>query len=137
MEEDLTHAFQRFDLNQVERDGVDLGAEEVQQSLRECSLSLLGKVIGDRIANFTGVKNFAAHAWGYPRNLKVTELKANLFQFHFDSKQDRNKVLMGGPWVMDNQIIVLNEWKEGMDKEAFKTAFLWVQIWGDASPLPE
>lgn len=131
MEEDLTYAFQRFVLNPAEREGVDLGVEEVQQSLRECNLSLIGKVVGERIVNFTGIKNFTGHAWGYPRNLKVTELKANLFQFHFETEQDRIKVLMGGPWVMDNQLIVLKEWEEGIEKkmESFNRAFIWVQIW--------
>lgn len=37
----------------------------------------------------------------------------------------------GGPWVIDNQILVLNRWKEGIEGnlEAFKMATLWVQVW--------
>ena len=87
MADDLTYAFTRFDLNPEEEEGVDLSLADIQQSVEECQLSLLDEVIGKKITNFTGIKSFTAHVWGYPRNLKVTELKANLFQFHFESEQ--------------------------------------------------
>ena len=33
--------------------------------------SLIGRVIGEKVTNFTGVKSFVAMAWGYPRNMTV------------------------------------------------------------------
>ena len=71
--------------------------------------SLVGKLMGEKVANFIGVKNFTNHVWGYPRNMVVTELGPNMFQFQLEKEEDREKILMGGPWIMDNQILVLNE----------------------------
>ena len=64
------------------------------------------------------MKNFVNSAWGYPRDIRIMELGSNLFQFYI-------------PWVLDNQILVLRNWYEGVeeDDEAFNLAPLWVQIW--------
>ena len=92
---------------------------------------LIGRLIGEKVANFTGVKNFTNHAWGYPRNLVVTELGPNLFQFQFEIDDEREKVLMGGPWVLDNQVLVIKNWEMGCERKPqfFRYTYLWVQVW--------
>ena len=130
MADNVTYAFQRFDLNSEEQDGVDLSINNIQQSVEKCQLSLVGKVIGEKVANFTGIKNFTTHIQGYSRNLRVTELKANLLQFHLEAEQERDKTFYGGPWVMDNQLLVIKQQEEDieMKMEVFNITFLWVQI---------
>ena len=61
--------------------------------IEECRLSLVGRIIGEKFANYIGVKNFTNHVWGYPRNLRVTELGPNVFQFNFEEKQDKERAL--------------------------------------------
>ena len=39
---------------------------------------------------------------------------ANLFQLKFNSEFDMNRVLKGGPWTFDNQVLLLVRWKSGM-----------------------
>ena len=86
---------------------------------------------GGKIANFTGVKNFVTAAWSYPRNLTVMELGPNLFQFNIPNVEEKERIVTGGPWIMDNQVLVLNRWSEGVEDNygAFTTAPLWVQMW--------
>ena len=131
MEDELARAFSKFELSQSEREGIALCSEDISEGIQDCSISLVGKLIGEKVANFTGIKNFTNHAWGYPRNMVVTELGPNIFQFQLEKEQDREKVLMGGPWVMDNQILVVKEWELGCDRNPnhFRFAWLWVQIW--------
>lgn len=74
-----------------------------------CKGSIVGKLIGEKVANFTRIKKFTNHAWGYPKNLQVTKLGPNLFQFQLDKVEDRRRILVGGPWIMDNQILVVKE----------------------------
>ena len=62
-----------------ELEGVDLCSDDIRGGVQDCSRSLVGRLIGDKVANFTGVKNFTNHVWGYPRNMVVTELGPNLF----------------------------------------------------------
>ena len=70
-------------------------------------------------------------AWGYPKDLKVTELGPNLYQFLIPDGEIRERVVNGGPWILDNQLIVLSKWYEGIedDPDAFRMTPLWVQMW--------
>ena len=79
MEEELERAFRKFDLSKSELEGIDLSGDDIKEGVQDCSGSLVGKLIGEKVANFTEVKNFTNHAWGYPRNMIVTELGPNLF----------------------------------------------------------
>ena len=131
MEKELARAFGKFELSTTELEVVDLCSNDVKEGMQECSRSLVGRVIGDKVAHFTGVKNFTYHAWGYPRNMVVTELGPNLFQFQFENEDDREKVLVGGPWILDNQVLVIKEWEIGCERKlhCFRYAYIWVQIW--------
>ena len=56
----------------------------------------------------------------------------NLFQFKFQSEFDMNRIMRGGPWSFDNQLLLLQMWKKGMNvgNIRMESASLWVQIWG-------
>nr|XP_027102917.1 uncharacterized protein LOC113724191 [Coffea arabica] len=51
--------------------------------------------------------------------------------FTIPNWEERDKILQGWPWVIDNQVLVLNRWKESIegDMEAFKVTPMWVQVW--------
>lgn len=131
MTDELVEVLQRLDLSNNEFDGVDLSETEEQNQEEECRRSLIGKIIGEKPANFTGVKNFVNFMWNQPRNLEVTEIGGNLYQFSFAEPNDLERVLKGCPYVMDNQLLNLKKWERGIDKDtkAFRKALLWVQIW--------
>ena len=131
MAEKLEDAIRKFALSDKELESTDLGGEELDGGIQECQLSLVGRIKGEKVVNFVGVKNFVNSAWGYPRNLRIIELGPNLFQFYVPSREDRDWIVGGGPWVMDNQILVIKHWFEGIedDSSAFDLAPLWVQVW--------
>ena len=56
----------------------------------------------------------------------------NLFQFKFQLEFDMNWIMKGGPWSFDNQLLLLQMWKKGMNvgNIRMESASLWVQIWG-------
>nr|XP_027083698.1 uncharacterized protein LOC113705999 [Coffea arabica] len=131
MEGDLSELLQRFSLEGNEISGAKLELEDLSSGIKDCEGSLIGRIMGEKIANFTGVKNFVTAAWSYPKNLTVMELGPNLFQFNIPNQDDIERIVTGGPWLMDNQSLVLNRWSEGVEENygAFITAPLWVQIW--------
>ncbi|XP_027103144.1 uncharacterized protein [Coffea arabica] len=131
MAEELADAIRKFDLSDKELEGTDLGVGEIDIGIQECQLSLVGRIKGEKVANFVGVKNFVTTAWGYPRNLRIIELGPNLFQFYVPNREDRDRIVGGGPWVMDNQILVMKHWVEGIEDDisAFDLAPFWVQVW--------
>ena len=120
----------RFTLSNSERQGVWLEEEEFTKGVEECSLSLMGKVWGEKKANTNGVKSFAENMWLHPKNLKVTEIQTNLFQFSFAQKSDLERALNGRPWIYDGQPLILLKWREGIedDLEVFDKGRIWVQV---------
>ena len=64
--------------------------------------------------------------------MQIIEVGSNLFQFKFQSKFEMNRVLKGGPWTFDNQLLMLQRWQKGMTGGNIKWTYasLWVQIWG-------
>ena len=88
-----------------------------------------------RVTLFTyGVTLFQSsvnQVWGFPKNMVAVELGANLFQFNFSDAMDMGKVLDGRPYTIDNQLLNVKVWEEGIDRrmEAFQNAHIWVQLW--------
>lgn len=56
----------------------------------------------------------------------------NLFQLKFKTKFEMTRVLKGGPWSFDNQVLMLLRWQVGITggNVKFDSVSLWVQIWG-------
>ncbi|XP_027071971.1 uncharacterized protein [Coffea arabica] len=131
MADDLADIMQNFDLSSAELQATSLGSEEIVGGISECKISLTGKVMGEKFSKYTGVKNFVIIAWSYPRELRVVELGPNKFQFIIPDERDRERTLNGGPWLLDNELLVLNEWYERIeeDDKVFCLAPLWIQVW--------
>ena len=131
MAEELTEILQKFALSTKEMGGTALDLGDADNGIMECQSSLVGKIHGEKVVNFVGVKNFVTAAWGYPKEMKALELGPNLFQFILPREDERLRVLDGGPWIIDNQILVLSSWFAGIEEDytAFNFAPLWIQVW--------
>ncbi|KAL3497847.1 hypothetical protein ACH5RR_040579 [Cinchona calisaya] len=105
----ITNVLENFDLSAKKLGGICLEEDDVSRSKNTCKKSLFGRIVGDKMANFVGVKNFVNHVWGFPRELAVVELRANLFQFIFGSVEDKIRVLNSRPRILDNQLLILKE----------------------------
>lgn len=132
MVDELAEVLKRFALSEKECGEVSLDGEDFESGLEDCSRSLIGKVLGSKAANFTGVKNVVNQLWNWPRKMEAVEIGPNLFQFIFGSEEEADRVMRGKPYLIDNQILNVKRWREGIDRDprAFDIAPLWVQIWG-------
>ncbi|XP_027098956.1 uncharacterized protein [Coffea arabica] len=131
MAKELVEIMQNFTLSSKGRGSTYLDLGDVDDGIMDCQDSLIGKIKGEKIANFTGVKKFVTVAWSYPKGLEVIELWPNLFQFTIPDAQDKERIWLRGPRVTDNQILVLREWEIGIEENdsAFNLAPLCVQFW--------
>lgn len=89
----------------------DEGRLEARES---CSLSLVGKFLMCKPFNKRAAKITLKRAWGLEDRMHITEVGPNLFQFKFQSEFDMFKVINGGPWSFDNQMLLLRRWQRGM-----------------------
>ena len=98
--------------------------------LRVALLSLIGKFLTCKPFNKRTVKNTLRRAWRLDDKLRIMEVGPNLFQFKFQSEFDLVRILRGGPWLFDNQLLMLQRWKKGMNMDNIKMdiASLWVQV---------
>lgn len=93
--------------------------------------SLIGKIHGEKVANYTGLQKELTKIWGFSGPFKVRELGVNLYQFVFASQKEKMKVLHGKAWTFDSQFIILKPGSEDTDflKESFNRLPLWIQVW--------
>ena len=117
----------------VEEEEVIMISEEARlPEIESCTLSLIGKFLTCKAFNKRAVLSTMKRVWGMQSDLQIVEVGTNLFQFKFQSEFDLIRVLKGGPWCFDNQLLMLKRWHKGMTASNVKLecASLWVQIWG-------
>ncbi|KAK9998522.1 hypothetical protein SO802_018125 [Lithocarpus litseifolius] len=98
------------------------------EEMESCSLSLVGKFLTFKAFNKRAAWSTLRKAWGVHTGLQIIEFGSNLFQFKFQSEFEMYKVLRGGPWTFDNQLLMLKKWHNGMTASNVKLehASLWV-----------
>ncbi|KAG5524447.1 hypothetical protein RHGRI_031191 [Rhododendron griersonianum] len=130
MEEELLQKLSSFVLTNAEEEAVLLDAEDFNVSHQECARSAMGKILTHKGINLGGLKASMDLAWGYPKGLKVMEVGGGIYQFVFGNEMDLVRVIAGGPWLFNNQLIVLQRWEEGVkpDQINFSYSPFWIQL---------
>lgn len=132
MEDDMVNKFSKFKLIPQEADGVEIVVTDVEQRQDECERSLLGRVWGNKTANFIGLRNTLTPLWCHKGEMQIVELSANFFQFIFSSREEKDRVLMKRPWIFDSQFVVVHQWtpKLTVDDPCFRSVQVWLQVKG-------
>ncbi|XP_075665169.1 uncharacterized protein At4g02000-like [Castanea sativa] len=132
MANDVIDSLENMKLTTEEEEVIPISDEGQLDTIEECSLSLMGKFLTCKSFNKRAAKNTMRRAWGLEDRLRITEVGPNLFQFKFTSEFDLNRILRGGPWSCDNQLLMLKRWRKGMaiGNIRMETVTLWIQIWG-------
>ncbi|KAK9997197.1 hypothetical protein SO802_021883 [Lithocarpus litseifolius] len=132
MAEDVIEGLENMRLTANEEDVIAISDEERLAEIESYTLSLIGKFLTCKPFNKRATKNTIRRAWGIEKGLQIVEVGSNLFQFKFQTEFDLERILKGGPWTFDNQLLMLKRWQKGMSASNVKLdhASLWVQIWG-------
>lgn len=132
MAEDVVSELERMKLTAEEEETIEISDEGRRVEIESCMLSLIGRFLTCKPFNKRAAKNTLKKAWGLENGVQIVEVGANLFQFKFNNEFDLERILNGGPWSFDNQLLMLTKWQKGMkaDNVRLNHASLWVQIWG-------
>ncbi|TXG69352.1 hypothetical protein EZV62_004287 [Acer yangbiense] len=124
----------RLCANMTLREKDDL-VQSLQSELRTAgiqrmALSLVGKVLTNKMVNREAFMGLIGRIWRVEEGLEIELVKHNVFKFQFYSAIDRCRVLECGPWTFDGALIVLEEpsGKGVVDKMRFNYSEFWVQI---------
>ena len=128
MADDVVYSMENMKLTTEEEEVITISNEGRLEAIEDCTLSLIGKFLTCKSFNKRAAKNTMRRAWGLENSLRITEVGPNLFQFKFTSEFDLSRILRGGPWTFDNQLLLLKQWRKGMTVENIRmeTATLWV-----------
>ncbi|KAL5834609.1 hypothetical protein ACOSQ4_014106 [Xanthoceras sorbifolium] len=97
---------------------------------RKVAFSLVGKILATSQVNKEAFKGLIDPIWRTLHGLETEDVGENMFVFHFRAAMDRKKVLSGGTWNFNNDLIVLEEPKGlgDLSKLSFNRASFWIQI---------
>ncbi|WOG82416.1 hypothetical protein DCAR_0101580 [Daucus carota subsp. sativus] len=80
------------------------------------------------------MKSKMADVWRPAMGINIKELEPGLFLFQFYHKEDMNWVLKGGPWSIDNAMLVMAEVPTG--EEPLSVPLWHVNMWMQIFELP-
>ncbi|KAK9995461.1 hypothetical protein SO802_020147 [Lithocarpus litseifolius] len=137
MADNVTSILEKMKLTSEEEEVIEIPEEGRKEGMESCALSLIGTFLTCRPFNRRAAITTLKRAWGLEDGVQMLEVGKNLFQLKFQSEFTMERVLKGGPWSFDNQVLLLTRWKAGMtaDNVRFDSVALWVQIWGTSFDL--
>ncbi|TXG57544.1 hypothetical protein EZV62_015373 [Acer yangbiense] len=99
--------------------------------LERLSLSLVGKVITNKLVNSSIFRDVFRKIWWTKGRVEIEAASNNVFTFQFEKAEDRCRILAGGPWTFDGALIVLEKpiGKGDVQDMSFSWAEFWVQIY--------
>ncbi|XP_030964783.1 uncharacterized protein LOC115986060 [Quercus lobata] len=110
MAEDVINGLENMRLMTEEEEVITILDEGRKEEIEGCALSLIGKFLTCKPFNKLAAHNTLRRAWGLEKDIQIVEVGSNLFQFKFSREFDLDRVLRGGPWSFDNQVLLFRRW---------------------------
>jgi len=94
-----------------ENSGDGLELEEDEEIVRALNnLTLVGKIVDDRVINKNTVRNRILCSWNPKFGITILHLDDNIFLFKFKSAVDIRRIWTGGPWMIMGNHLALKRW---------------------------
>ncbi|KAJ1380428.1 Zinc finger, CCHC-type [Sesbania bispinosa] len=113
--EDPSHNKHRCEVDDKEPRIIIFDDDDVQEGVKECSNSAIGKIITNKVIHLNSLNNALSSIWSFPKGFKIESLGAQIFQFFFQESKDLDRVIKGSPWIFRNSWIILKRWTRGLD----------------------
>lgn len=106
--------------------------EETENQDFAGQLTLVGKIITDKVLNKGAIRNILIKAWGYPTGLQVSDAGFNKFIFTFNTREAAQEVMCKTPWYVMNKLVSLQWWKPevAITEINFDKVQFWIQLQG-------
>lgn len=86
MAEDVINGMVKMKLMSNEEEDIQVSEEGRKNEINSCVLSLIGKFLTCKAFNRKAANNTLRKAWGLDKELQISEVGLNLFQFKFQSE---------------------------------------------------
>ncbi|KAL5808000.1 hypothetical protein ACOSQ3_028691 [Xanthoceras sorbifolium] len=101
-----------------------------KRGLKSVSMCLFGKILVNREINRDAFRSAISRIWKTTKKVEVEAIGMNIFAFRFKCDWDRKRILEGGPWCFDKNLLILCEAK-GIGKiyeSDFQFSPMWIQL---------
>ncbi|KAK2424372.1 nucleic acid binding / zinc ion binding protein [Trifolium repens] len=105
---------------------------EINEGINACNHSIIGKIITDKPIHVSSIQNGLDSIWGAPPGLKIQELGGKILQFFMNDLADKDRILLGNPWIFRNSWLVVKPWDRKTEVHTidFDHVPIWIQLWG-------
>lgn len=114
MDPDFLDRLQKISFTEEETLDIAIRGSQRNQTLEECSLSVLGHFLSEKALNLRAAKKLLRSIWKMGDDIKTIEVGEGLLQFKFSLESQLKWVVENGPWSFDNHLLVLKRWQKGM-----------------------
>lgn len=107
--EELIKTCKAISLDEETRGKVTIKSKMKEMGEKIFAGCLMGKGLLNREVKNEGFKAALLLVWKIMKEVKIEELRENIFIFHFGNEADKKKVFAEVPWHFDRALIVLTE----------------------------
>lgn len=79
--------------------------------------SLVGKIISDKVINFTAINAILSSSWNLRPNLHISALDRNIISCTFTYPQYMERILEADPWAVKGVVLNLLKWPPHLNLE--------------------
>lgn len=126
----IEEAWQNLSLTDREDTVVGVEVEDDEITRNRVSLMVAGKILTNKPFSVVAMKNKLRLIWKPQFGLAVREIESNLFIFQFFSPLDKERVMEGCLWNIDDYLILLKE-IEGSEQPSevkFNHSPFWMKV---------
>ncbi|XP_058746288.1 uncharacterized protein At4g02000-like [Vicia villosa] len=113
-----------------EEEGFCFDLDEEGDEVGDLSWCLVGRFLCDRPIHLNSMRSKVADIWSPVKGVSIKKADEGLFIFNFDHVLDMEAVLTGGAWTFDNNLLIVERVKIGVQIEnipLFHVTF-WIQV---------
>ncbi|XP_019166538.1 PREDICTED: uncharacterized protein LOC109162273 [Ipomoea nil] len=113
-----------------EDQSIQIPGIQITDQIGEASYYAVGRVVTNRPVKFSFFQDTMAAVWQPAMGLTMRQLQPQRFLIRFYHETDLNRIIEGGPWAYEQNLLIMQKLQPGEDPEAtvLNHADFWIQI---------
>lgn len=100
-------------LSVEEEEDLLIDPSNLEHHIDSSTICLVGRFLQTKPIHFQSMQNRMAEIWRPVKGVFIKEIGDQRYLFQFFHEFDMERVLDGGPWTFDNQLLILKHLKHG------------------------
>lgn len=131
--ENLEKLYERLTIEDEDDTGVIVGVEDGNE--KKESFVLVGRFLTEKNINFPVMQSVLASLWRPKEGMEIHDIGGYRYSFVFFHIMDLRKVIEGGPWSFEQNLLVYHKMQEMED--AHQVVLNEVEVWVQVHDIPK